>query len=184
MTQLIPVQLDDGTLIYIEAIENTVPVQAETVHAEAETEEDEPEEKQRSGGKGFVQDTLKTIRQGSTSNSTEAQALQNFKAVQGTIRAYTTYTLNAFRNMAAAEVQKVSLEFGVNVSGVSGVPYIATGTVGCNLKINVECTFPPRPPVPSSSRPAAASALPMPDSAAANLAAPNLTAPNLTAPKQ
>lgn len=169
MTQLIPVQLDDGTLIYIEAIENTMPVHTETVQVETE---DEPEEQQRSGGKGFVQDTLKTIRQGSTINSAETQALQNFKAVQGTIRAYTTYTLNAFRNMAAAEVQKVSLEFGVNVSGVSGVPYIATGTVGCNLKINVECTFPPRPPVPPSSRPATAAAPPLPDPTAANLTAP------------
>ena len=154
MLQLIPVQLDDGTLIYIEAIENSIPVQA------SEREEDEPEEQQRSGGKGFVQDTLKTIRQGSLSLSAEDQALQSFKAVQSTIRAYTTYTLNAFRNMAAAEVQKVSLEFGVNVSGVSGVPYIATGTVGCNLKINVECTFPPRPPAAPASRPPAPPASP------------------------
>ena len=175
MTQLIPVQLDDGTLIYIEAIENTMPLQAETIPTET-VEEDEPEEQQRSGGKGFVRDTLKTIQQSSRSNCTETQALQNFRAVQGTIRAYTTYTLNAFRNMAAAEVQKVSLEFGVNVSGVSGVPYIATGTVGCNLKINVECTFPPRPPVPSSSRPATAS-VPISDPTAANLTAANLTAP-------
>ncbi|BAU43055.1 hypothetical protein O77CONTIG1_02877 [Leptolyngbya sp. O-77] len=43
-----------------------------------------------------------------------------------------------------ADVKKVTLEFGVNVSGVGGVPYIATGTAGCNIKIVVECAFPER----------------------------------------
>lgn len=122
MTQLTPIRLDDGTVIFIEATENvsTPPVLAE------EPAEGEEEALVDKGGR-FV--------------DVQEQMVQNFTAIEGTIRAYTIYTLNAFRKMAVAEVDKVTLEFGVNVGGMTGVPYIATGTAACNVKITVECSF-------------------------------------------
>jgi hypothetical protein len=60
----------------------------------------------------------------------------------GTIRAYTTSTLNAFKNIAIADINKVTLEFGVEVGGEAGVPYVTKGTAKSNLKITVECSFP------------------------------------------
>ena len=44
--------------------------------------------------------------------------------------------------MAIANVDKVTLEFGVKVAGEGGVPYITKGSSECNLKITVECSFP------------------------------------------
>jgi Trypsin-co-occurring domain 1 len=119
MTKLQAIQIDENTVIYVEATDDiespplTPPV---------------PEESGR-------------VAKGAFSKPV-GQATQNFQAIESTIRAYTTYTLKAFRELAIAEVKKVNLEFGVNVSGIGGIPYIATGTAGCNIKITVECAFP------------------------------------------
>lgn len=69
-------------------------------------------------------------------------ATQSFQAIEGTIRAYTTYTLNAFKQVAIANVDKVTLEFGIEIGGEAGVPYVTKGTAKSNLKITVECSFP------------------------------------------
>lgn len=112
MTQLAPIQLDDGTVIYIEA-------------------EDE-----------FVPPSLASAEISRTSKSPRNQAVQKFQAMQGTIRTYTAYTLNAFREMNSANVDKVTLEFGIKVAGEGGIPYITKGCAECNLKVTVECSFP------------------------------------------
>lgn len=62
--------------------------------------------------------------------------------MEQTIKSYTVYTLNAFREIATANVDKVILEFGVKVTGEGGVPYITKGSGECNLKVTVECSFP------------------------------------------
>ena len=115
MTQLVTLTLDDGTVIYVEATEDiTVPMPPTGSPAE-------------------------TTR---TSKGASAQVLRSFQAMQGTIRAYTHYTLNAFRSMAGANVNKVTLEFGIKIGGEVGVPYVTKGTAESNLKITVECSFP------------------------------------------
>ncbi|NEP19896.1 MAG: hypothetical protein F6J97_23915 [Leptolyngbya sp. SIO4C1] len=113
MTQLAPIQLDDGSIIYIETEEDVTAPPAQLSEGVTRTP------------KGL----------GDT-------ALKNFQAMQGTIRTYTAYTLNAFKEMATANVDKVTLEFGVKVAGEGGVPYITKGSGECNLKITVECSFP------------------------------------------
>lgn len=123
MTQLIPIQLDDKTIIYIEATED-VSI------ASISTEEPTEEQKKR-----------KRIDRG-VSDGVQKQVIQNFQAIQGTIRAYTVYTLNAFKKVAIANVDKVTLEFGIELGGEAGVPYVTKGTAKSNLKITVECSFP------------------------------------------
>lgn len=131
MAQLVPIQLSDGTMIYIEAIDPAI-VSGDPAAAE-------PEEQTRGGGKGMDEDFKRSTRIfGGPALTPE----ERFQALQTTIRTYTAYTLNAFRNLAVGEVQRVSLEFGINVSGGGGIPYIASGTAACNLKITVECAFP------------------------------------------
>lgn len=115
MAQLAPLQLDDGTIIYIEADDEMI-VPAPT-SSEGTT--------RTSKGVGKV-------------------ALKNFEAMQDTIKTYTAYTLNAFKDVATANVDKVTLEFGVKVAGEGGVPYITKGSAESNLKITVECSFPER----------------------------------------
>ena len=112
MAQLAPIQLEDGTIIYIEAEESITPP---------------------------------TVPDGELTRTPKGpgeQAIRNFQAMQGTIRTYTAHTLNAFKNMATANVDKVTLEFGIKVAGEGGVPYVTKGSAECNLKITVECSFP------------------------------------------
>jgi hypothetical protein len=69
------------------------------------------------------------------------------------VRGYTIYTINAFKHLGAAHVTEVQLEFGVSISGKSGLPYIASGTAASNVKISVKCEFPPAPTPVESCRP-------------------------------
>ncbi|NMF86220.1 CU044_2847 family protein [Nodosilinea sp. P-1105] len=116
MTQLAPLTLDDGTVIYIEVTDNVDELPTGTSSPPGETTR--------------------------TAKGASEQVVRQFQAMQGTIRAYTSYTLNAFRQMAGANVDKVTLEFGVKVAGEAGVPYVTKGTADANLKITVECSFP------------------------------------------
>lgn len=129
MSKLQAIQIDPDTIIYVEATDNAI---APPIAAEAE-------ETRRGGAKGVGGSAI------------ESQMAQSMKAIEGTIKTYTKYTLNAFKDAALADVEKVSLEFGVNVSGSGGVPYIAAGTVGCNIKVTVECAFPKRQPQASQT---------------------------------
>ncbi len=127
MVQLAPVKLDDGTTIYIEASDD-VKTSKEDVKT-PRTEET-------------------VFRGGSRSEESFVpkggieKAIQHFNAIEGTIRSYTTYTLNAFKELAVANVEKVTLEFGIKVGGEAGIPYVTKGTAESNLKITVECSFP------------------------------------------
>ncbi len=122
MTQLVPIRLEDGTEIYMEATEDVVapaPLGSETY--------------------GETTRTAKGL--GMPSQVAQAHAAQSFKAIESTIRTYTSYTMNAFKDMATANVEKVTLEFGLKVGGEAGVPYVTKGTAESNLKITVECSF-------------------------------------------
>lgn len=81
-----------------------------------------------------------TEERGSRSNATQ-QLIQNFANVQNTIKAFAEYSLNSFKQISNADVDKVTLEFGINIGGEAGIPYVTKGSVGSNLKITVECSF-------------------------------------------
>jgi hypothetical protein len=44
--------------------------------------------------------------------------------------------------VAIANIEEVTLEFGVEVGGEAGVPDVTKGTAKSNLKITVKCSFP------------------------------------------
>ncbi|MHC5718135.1 MAG: CU044_2847 family protein, partial [Nostoc sp.] len=92
MTQLTPIQLEDGTIIYIEATDN---IDAPPVITEVSPEGEE--------------DAL--IDKGWDADAAQKQIVQNFQAIEGTIRAYTVHTLNAFKKIPIANIDKVTLEF-------------------------------------------------------------------------
>jgi hypothetical protein len=123
MTKLTPIILEDNTVIYIETTEN---VEASPVKPEEPAEEEEET----------------TTDYNLNPAQLQQQLAQNFQDIQKTIRAYTLYTLNAFKKVAIANVDKVTLEFGIELGGEAGVPYVTKGTAKSNLKITVECSFP------------------------------------------
>ncbi|MBF2026920.1 MAG: hypothetical protein IGS48_09165 [Oscillatoriales cyanobacterium C42_A2020_001] len=122
MTQLTPLQLDDGSLIYLEVTQGTeMPVvfQEHAIQGEEEV---------------LVERGMNPLDQTSIVGSS--------RAIENTIRAYTSYTLNAFKQIAIANVDKVTLKFGIRMSGEAGIPYITKGSAEGNLEISVECSFP------------------------------------------
>ncbi|HEY9750902.1 MAG TPA: CU044_2847 family protein [Allocoleopsis sp.] len=125
--QLVPIQSDDGTIIYIEAQENVdnLPISGTSPFASGE----EVEQK-RGGGKGWPGTGAKPVN------------VQNsMQMVQNTLRSYTAYTLNAFKNFGAGNIDEVTLEFGINFSADAGVPYIANGKAQSSMKITVKCSY-------------------------------------------
>lgn len=124
MTKLAPIKLEDGTVIYIEATEDVKAVPLEVEKPVEENEEKEIDEK------------------GLSPAELQKRMTQNFQVIESTIRAYTTSTLHAFKQVADANIDKVTLEFGITLGGEAGIPYVSKGTVGSNMKITVECSFP------------------------------------------
>lgn len=102
---LIPVELEDGVVIHIQAEDN-----------------------------GIATRSL---------SPTQQAVQQSFQTIQALVRGYTIHTINAFKNLGAGNVTEVNLDFGISISAQTGVPYIASGTADCNVKISVKCEFPP-----------------------------------------
>lgn len=126
MTQLVPIQIDENTIIYMEpAPEVSVPVTRPPAAPGSEPTRGDL----GLGSKGPIEDAAR-------------KTLESFAAMETTIKTYTQRTLNAFRELGAANVDKVQLEFGINLGGEAGVPYVTKGTAECSLKITVECSFP------------------------------------------
>lgn len=118
MTSLTPLQIDDNTIIYIESSES-VEVPA-TLSPE----------------KGLV-------TYGDTSTSEKIR--ENFDRLKSTLTHYTLSTIDAFKqasNTDIANIDKVTLKFGIKIAGEAGIPYITKGTAESNLEITVECSFP------------------------------------------
>ncbi|MEM6838619.1 MAG: CU044_2847 family protein [Cyanobacteria bacterium P01_C01_bin.120] len=127
MTQLIPIQIDTNTVIYMEP---TLEVEApETTAQQPGSSQELTREDLGRGDKGIVEDAAR-------------RAVESFTAMESTIKTYTKRTLNIFTELGLANVDKVQLEFGVNLGGEAGVPYVTKGTAECSLKITVECSFP------------------------------------------
>lgn len=126
MTKLTPIKLDDDTIIYIESNEDVdVPPADSEVPAE--------DEEEGLDDKGISPEKLRK------------QLIQHAQIIEGTIRAYTIIGLNAFKKRAIPNVDKVTLEFGIELGGEAGIPYVTKGTAKSNLKVTVECSLPKQP---------------------------------------
>lgn len=126
MTELIPIQVDANTVIYMEAMPG---VAAPESQATSETSGELTRGDLNLGAKGGVTDAVQKVT-------------QSFDVLEMKVKTCTEHTLRAFNNMALGTVDRVKLEFGVNVGGEAGVPYVTKGTAECSLKITVECSFP------------------------------------------
>lgn len=120
------VQLDDGMTIYVEVKQPiTYAVTTSTEHG---TEEQEFSREDFGGSSKGLKDVL--------------NALPKRPSIEQTILSYTSVALNALKNVSSANVDKVTLEFGIKVGGKMGIPFVTEGTAESNLKVTVECSFP------------------------------------------
>ncbi len=70
------------------------------------------------------------------------EAFVKIEEVHHQIRAYTKYAIGAFKNLGAAEVEEVTLKFGLKIGGKTGIPFVTEGSAESNFEIEVKCKFP------------------------------------------
>jgi hypothetical protein len=129
MANLKPIELEDGTIIYIQAEENIV-IPTSAIKPSATNQLDFMTETPEDQDRIFGLEKLDIKQQG--------------EALQKTIQSYSKHIIKSFKDLALAEITEVTLEFGVNVGGMAGIPYIATGNTDCNIKVTVKCEFKPK----------------------------------------
>ncbi|MBD2153097.1 CU044_2847 family protein [Leptolyngbya sp. FACHB-16] len=66
----------------------------------------------------------------------------DLKKVHNTIRGYAKYAIGAFVNFGLAEIEEMSLEFNLKISGKAGLPILAETSTEGSFKIQVKCKFP------------------------------------------
>jgi hypothetical protein len=69
-------------------------------------------------------------------------ATVRLQQIHATIRAYTLYTLGAFRQLCDAEVKEVTLKFSLLIKGEGGLPILAKASTEGSFNIEVKCEFP------------------------------------------
>ncbi len=69
--------------------------------------------------------------------------------VHHTIQGYTQYAIGAFKNLAMAEVEEVTLKFSLKISAAGGLPMIASSKTDADFSIEVKCKF-PKPEKPTA----------------------------------
>lgn len=79
------------------------------------------------------------------------QVIIKMKEARQTIRGYAAYALSAFKDFKVAQVEEVTLKFGMKIGGKAGIPYITEGTAESNLEIEVKCKFPSNNQNPTST---------------------------------
>ena len=76
------------------------------------------------------------------SYSAQDEVIANLQKVHGVIRAYTKYAIGAFKNLGSAEVEEITLKFGLKIGGKAGIPILTEGSTESNFEIEVKCRFP------------------------------------------
>jgi hypothetical protein len=120
MSKLVPIQLENGLTLYMEANQEVEAAQKKTSPMVSSG---------NTRSSGLSPTRLKT-------------AVQHFEVLEKTLSSFANYTLNAFKQVSGANVDKITLEFGVTVGGEAGIPYITKGNAEGNLKVTIECSLP------------------------------------------
>jgi hypothetical protein len=71
-----------------------------------------------------------------------SDAINRMQQARVLIRSYATYAVTAFKDFGAAEVEEITLKFGIKMGGKAGIPYITEGSAESNLEIEVKCKLP------------------------------------------
>ena len=69
----------------------------------------------------------------------------DLQKVHSTIRGYARYAIGAFVNFGLAEIEEMSLEFNLKITGKAGIPVLAETSTEGSFKIQVKCKFPGKP---------------------------------------
>ncbi|MBT9312801.1 hypothetical protein IXB28_11330 [Leptothoe kymatousa TAU-MAC 1615] len=161
MGKVKPFRLDDNTIIYVQSNEDIDTTEL-TQSIENNDLEDDPalpgstspssdtdEEVEEYGrvSKGWQYPNRHGTSRSNDSAEQPATAPQNTPAQRvGTlVKAYTTHLIKDIRDTALTdvEVEKVVLEFGIGLDTTAQIPYIASSSVECSVKVAIECKLTP-----------------------------------------
>lgn len=118
MPQVKPVKLPNGNVVLME-VDETIQMPDLSSFSQIDDDDD------GLGGKSW--------------NDNAAEAIQD---LAGTVKALATSIPDAFKDAAGANVEKITLTFGVKLGGEAGIPFVTKGSMEGNIEIEVECTFP------------------------------------------
>ncbi len=79
------------------------------------------------------------------SYGSKEDAIAKLQDIHETIRFYTKYAIGAFKNLGEAEVEEVTLKFGLKIGGEAGIPILTKASAESNFEIQVKCKFPSKP---------------------------------------
>ena len=65
--------------------------------------------------------------------------------VQEKIQAYANFAIGAFQHLGGAEVEEITLKFGIKLGGKTGIIF-TEGSAEGSMEISVKCKFPSTPP--------------------------------------
>ena len=119
MTKIAPVKFPGGDILYMEIDEN---VQILTLPQSIDMDRDKPVPQH----KGLLR----------------RDAVQKLQDITGVLQTMAAVIPHAFKQVAGANVDKVTLSFGIKLGGEAGIPYLTKGTAEGNITMQIECTFP------------------------------------------
>lgn len=67
----------------------------------------------------------------------------DIQQVHQKIQNYTKFVLGAFKNFPDAEVEEVTIKFGIKLGGKTGIPFLTEGSAESNFEIEVKCKLKP-----------------------------------------
>ncbi|GAB6042389.1 CU044_2847 family protein [Endothiovibrio diazotrophicus] len=118
MTKLIPMQLDDGETLWMEV--------DESVSAPRETAVPQPSR-------------TRTLR-GDDGKDGPAP-IPGMERLESVLQGFTRRAVRSLRDVAEANVDKLTLEFGIGIGGETGIPFVTKGKAESSLKVTVEGSF-------------------------------------------
>jgi hypothetical protein len=72
------------------------------------------------------------------------EVLLRMAEVQDKIQTYANFAIGAFQHLGAAEVEEISLKFGIKLGGKTGIIF-TEGSAEGSMEISVKCKFPKNP---------------------------------------
>jgi Trypsin-co-occurring domain 1 len=69
------------------------------------------------------------------------EILLKMSEIQEKIQAYANFAIGAFQHLGAAEVEEITLKFGIKLGGKTGIVF-TEGSAEGSMEISVKCTFP------------------------------------------
>ncbi|MGD1902482.1 MAG: CU044_2847 family protein [Geitlerinemataceae cyanobacterium] len=130
MNRLTRLQLKNGATVYLETTEVN-----QTTQPQEQTRDSLGKSSKMLGSFGQTFASAESLNISEVSD--DITAAEN--TVKDTIRNYTEYVVDTLKEVTNTKVKTVTLEFGIEIAGEVGIPYITKGSAKGNLKVSVTC---------------------------------------------